>query len=94
MKIPAVKQVDGMGLMLGIVFEKENKKAVDIVKEALDKGLLILTAKDKLRMLPPLTITYDEIDEGISILDRITSYNVCYTKLLRFLSKMCSLQLV
>jgi len=71
MKIPAVKKVDGIGLMLGIVFEKENKKAVDIVKEALDKGLLILTAKDKLRMLPPLTITYDEINEGMSILESI-----------------------
>lgn len=71
MQIPAVKRVDGMGLMLGIVFEKEGKKAADIVKEALGEGLLLLTAKDKIRMLPPLTITYEEIDKGINILNKL-----------------------
>jgi len=71
MQIPAVKRVDGMGLMLGIVFEKEGKKAADIVKEALGEGLLLLTAKDKIRMLPPLTITYEEIDKGIDILNKL-----------------------
>ena len=40
-------------------------------KAALEKGLLVLTAKDKLRFLPPLTITYDEIDKGIEILKEI-----------------------
>ena len=37
-----------------------------VAKAALDNGLLVLTAKDKVRLLPPLTITYDEIDAGIS----------------------------
>ena len=45
----------------------------DMAKAALEKGLLVLTAKDKLRLLPPLTITYDEIDEGIKILTGILS---------------------
>lgn len=73
MQIDAVKAVDGMGLMLGIVFEKDGKTSSDILKEALDKGLLLLTAKSKIRMLPPLTITYEEIDKGIAILKDILS---------------------
>lgn len=63
---PEVASVSGMGLMIGI--ELKNKKAGDVVKAALDKGLLLLTAKTKIRLLPPLTITYEEIDKGIEIL--------------------------
>lgn len=64
--IPEVASVSGMGLMIGI--ELRTKKAGDIVKSALDKGLLLLTAKSKVRLLPPLTITYEEIDKGLEIL--------------------------
>ena len=63
---PDVASVSGMGLMIGI--ELKNKKAGDVVKAALDKGLLLLTAKTKIRLLPPLTITYEEIDKGLEIL--------------------------
>ena len=61
-----VKSVSGLGLMIGI--EIENKTALEAANEALEKGLLILTAKTKVRLLPPLTITYDEIDKGLEIL--------------------------
>ncbi|MBQ4165042.1 MAG: aspartate aminotransferase family protein [Oscillospiraceae bacterium] len=61
-----VVSVDGMGLMIGI--QLKSKVAGDIVKAALDKGLLLLTAKSKVRLLPPLTITYEEIDKGLDIL--------------------------
>ncbi len=61
-----VVSVDGMGLMIGI--QLKSKVAGEIVKAALDKGLLLLTAKTKVRLLPPLTITYDEIDKGLEIL--------------------------
>jgi len=61
-----VVSVDGMGLMIGI--QLKSKVAGDIVKAALDKGLLLLTAKTKVRLLPPLTITYEEIDKGLDIL--------------------------
>ena len=61
-----VKSVSGIGMMIGI--ELNSKKAGDIVKAALDKGLLLLTAKTKVRLLPPLTITYEEIDKGLEIL--------------------------
>ena len=63
---PEVASVSGMGLMIGI--ELKNKKAGDVVKAALDKGLLLLTAKTKIRLLPPLTIAYEEIDKGLEIL--------------------------
>lgn len=63
---PEVASVSGMGLMIGI--ELKDKKAGDVVKAALDKGLLLLTAKTKIRLLPPLTITYEEIDKGLEIL--------------------------
>lgn len=63
---PEVASVSGMGLMIGI--ELKNKKAGDVVKAALDNGLLLLTAKTKIRLLPPLTITYEEIDKGLEIL--------------------------
>ncbi len=69
--IPQIKSVDGLGLMLGIVFDKEGKKAGDIVKTALEQGLMLLTAKEKIRLLPPLNITYEEINTGLEILARI-----------------------
>lgn len=69
LQIPEVKSVSGMGLMIGI--ELKTKSAADVVKAALDKGLLLLTAKTKVRLLPPLTITYDEIDKGLAILTEL-----------------------
>lgn len=66
---PEVKSVTGLGLMIGI--ELKTKKAGDIVKAALDKGVLLLTAKTKVRLLPPLTITYEEIDKGLAVLEEL-----------------------
>lgn len=63
---PEVASVSGIGMMIGI--ELKTKKAGDVVKAALDKGLLLLTAKTKVRLLPPLTITYEELDKGLEIL--------------------------
>lgn len=65
-EIPEVSGVDGKGLMLGI--RLKTAKASEVCKACLDNGLLILTAKEKLRFLPPLTITYEEIDKGMKIL--------------------------
>lgn len=67
-KISGVKSVSGMGLMLGIETEKP---AGDIAKRALGKGLLVLTAKTKVRLLPPLNITKDELDRGLKILKEV-----------------------
>ena len=69
MAMPQVKGVSGMGLMLGVAVE--GKEASKVVSDALEAGLMILTAKDKVRLLPPLTITYEEIDAGLAILEKV-----------------------
>ncbi len=66
LSMPNVKEVRGMGMMIGIVTEKDNAK--EVAAKCVENGLLILTAKNLLRLLPPLTITYEEIDKGLSIL--------------------------
>lgn len=66
LECPEVASVSGIGLMIGI--ELKTKDAKDIVRTALEQGLMLLTAKTKIRLLPPLTITYDEIDRGLDIL--------------------------
>ncbi len=63
-----VQSVSGLGMMLGI--ELKTKNAGVIAKKCSENGLLILTAKNKLRMLPPLVITKDEIDKGLAILEK------------------------
>ena len=65
-EIPEVGSVTGLGMMIGI--ELKTKNAGEIAKKCSENGLLILTAKNKLRMLPPLVITKEEIDKGIAIL--------------------------
>lgn len=61
-----IESVSGLGLMIGI--KLKTKTASDVAKKALEKGLLILTAKDKVRLLPPLTISMEELGDGIKIL--------------------------
>ena len=68
-KCSEVESVSGLGMMIGISLK--TKKAGDVAKAALDKGLLILTAKEKVRLLPPLTISDDEIKEGLAVLIEI-----------------------
>lgn len=60
--------VRGMGLMIGI--DLKDKKAGDVAIKCAENGLLILTAKQSLRLLPPLSITYDGIDKGLEILKK------------------------
>lgn len=64
-KVKGVKSISGMGLMLGI---ETDKPAGGVAKACLANGLLILTAKTKLRLLPALNISDAELDEGLEIL--------------------------
>ncbi len=65
-KLPLVKNIRGLGLMIGI---EVSCPPDEIQKKALEKGLLILTAgKNVVRLLPPLTISEIEIKKGLSIL--------------------------
>lgn len=68
-----VKNVRRMGLMIGI--ELCDGDAHDIAAKCVENGLLIITAKKLLRMLPPLTITYEEIDEAVKILEKTLKEN-------------------
>ncbi len=68
--LPGVQQVSGDGLMLGITFE-ESVEAAKVNSMAMKKGLLCLTAKHRLRLLPPLVITEAEIEKGIAILEDV-----------------------
>lgn len=72
-KLENVKNVRRMGLMIGIELESGN--AHDIAVKCVENGLLIITAKDLLRMLPPLVITYEEIDEALNILENTLKEN-------------------
>ena len=73
LKFENVKNVRRMGLMIGIELESGN--AHEIAVKCVENGLLIITAKDLLRMLPPLVITYDEINEALKILENTLKEN-------------------
>ena len=60
-----VESVSGMGLMLGI---KTKKPVKDVLNECMANGVLCLTAKDKLRLLPALNIPMDVLEKAVSII--------------------------
>ena len=64
-KMPHVTGVAGMGMMLGIELDVDVKPVVNTLME---NGLLVLTAKHKMRLLPPLNIAPTELEKGLSIL--------------------------
>ncbi len=61
-------EVTGLGLMVGITV---NRPAKEIADECLSRGLLVLTAKDKVRLLPPLNIPDEQLARGIQILKEV-----------------------
>ncbi len=63
--VKGVKSVSGMGLMIGIETERPNK---DIINGCLSNGVLVLSAKTKVRLLPPLNITGEQIDKALDVL--------------------------
>ena len=64
-ELPSVKSVSGRGLMLGVECDRDSKALVNAL---LDRGIVCLTAKNKLRLLPPLTIGWDELEEAVTII--------------------------
>ena len=68
MNIKGVKSISGMGLMLGVEIDKDAKS---VANECLANGLLVLTAKTKIRLLPALNISKAELDEGLKILKEV-----------------------
>ena len=63
-----IQAVTGMGLMLGL---KTVKPASQVVKQCMEQGVLCLTAKDKLRLLPALNIPWDTLKKAAGIISRV-----------------------
>ena len=73
LSLDGVKSVRRVGLMIGIEIKGD---AHDIALKCVENGLIIITAKNLLRMLPPLVITKAEIDEAVQILDKTLKENI------------------
>ena len=69
-KSPYVKYTTGKGLMVGIELD-DKKLAVDIVQKCIDNGLIVLTAKKRIRLLPPLNISFENLRRGLDILKKV-----------------------
>ena len=65
-EVEEVRSVSGLGLMIGL--ELKSKTAKEVAAECLKQGLMVLTAKTKVRLLPPLNISYEELDKGLAVL--------------------------
>lgn len=65
-----IKTVRGKGLMLGIIVDPEQR--AEYVAQLREKGVLVLTAgTDAIRLLPPLVITYEEIDQALAAMKEV-----------------------
>ncbi len=62
---PGIESVTGLGLMVGI---KTVKPAKEVVAACMEKGVLCLTAKDKVRLLPALSISMEELSKAVDII--------------------------
>ena len=60
-----IESISGLGLMMGI---KTTKEAKEVVNYCIEKGVLVLTAKDKVRLLPPLNIETNELIKALDII--------------------------
>lgn len=63
-----VESVSGMGLMIGI---KTKKTAAEVCAQCLKRGVLVLTAKDKVRLLPPLNIETELLIKAVKIIKEV-----------------------
>ena len=62
---PGIEGVTGLGLMIGI---KTIKPAKEVLSYCMDHGILALTAKDKLRLLPALSITMEQLQTAVEVI--------------------------
>ncbi|MBR2049009.1 MAG: aspartate aminotransferase family protein [Oscillospiraceae bacterium] len=65
---PGIESVTGLGLMIGI---KTTKPAKEVVNACMARGVLCLTAKDKVRLLPPLNISIEELSQALDVLKEV-----------------------
>ena len=63
-----IESISGLGLMVGIKTVKEAKEVVALCRE---RGVLVLTAKDKVRLLPPLNIENSQLTAALNIIKEV-----------------------
>ena len=63
-----IESVTGMGLMIGI---KTVKNAKDVVNVCIQQGVLCLTAKDKVRLLPALNIPMEQLEKAVAVIKEV-----------------------
>ena len=70
LKITGIESLSGMGLMIGI---KTTAPAGDVVRECMNRGVLCLTAKDKVRLLPALNIPMEDLEYAIETIKAVAA---------------------
>ncbi len=65
---PGIESISGMGLMIGI---KTVKPAKEVVAACMERGVLCLTAKDKVRLLPALNIPMEDLEKAVAIIKSV-----------------------
>jgi acetylornithine/succinyldiaminopimelate/putrescine aminotransferase len=69
--IPAIRDVRGAGLMIGVELDRPG---ADVVKACREAGLLVNCTADRvIRLLPPFCLTHGEVKRGLGILRRVLS---------------------
>ena len=63
-----IENVSGLGLMVGI---KTTRPVTDVIKECMENGVLPLTAKDKLRLLPALNIEQKCLEKAVAVIKAV-----------------------
>jgi len=70
LELPCFGKTRGMGLMIGIEVKDGYNKS-EIANQLIENGLLVLTAGPGMRLLPPLVITKEEMDQGLAIMKQV-----------------------
>ncbi len=65
---PGLKSISGLGLMIGLDCEKSSG---EIAAELLKRGVIVLTAHEKVRLVPPLNITMEELEKAVSVIKEV-----------------------
>jgi len=60
-----ILSVSGLGLMMGLEVEKNT---ADVITKCMENGVLVLSAKNKIRLLPPLNITFDQLEKACDVI--------------------------
>ena len=69
MKIDEVESLSGLGMMIGVNFK--TKDYTQVVQELCENGVLAITTHGRLRLLPPLTITKEEMDQALQVFRKV-----------------------